>query len=863
MPIMRQKPILPIVSADTPKNEYVEFSHTAQTMGLGLKSAIYTASTGMKASEKTINVTGNNLSNANTTAYKAERADFADFLSYTYRLGTSPGMGYTAGTNPTQIGMGVSFAGMTTNFSQGGFKEGLTNYDVAINGNGFMIVQQEGKPNLNYYTRNGALKINSDLYLTTNTGLYVMGYPINNKFQIQTGELSHLRIPIGEMHIAEQTNNVTIEGVLNAIGDSATQGTVLQTPPMTDLSKTTPSADSSTMTTQLLRPLVEGTTQASGGSTGGNVAVGEYLYRLAFVDANGVESDFSAPINASVQNGQDSLTLNNLPVIPAGYNTLRIYRAVDSGDPTQTPAFYQITNLTSGQATYTDIASTASIIDPARKLQQSRLGESHQYSYQYYITYSDALGNESVPVTMGDPYNVNNGQLVLANMPAVDPANNPDGWITRNIYRSSGSDPTDIHLVGTISNMNPSETFIDRMSDVELIRQQAVSEAGRGSVLINQNTKLVDVGKFYNGQFVNVFEEGTLTLTPQKGTQNLRTATMEITANTTVGNYLLFLNEAYGIRNAKDGIPPDQGEIGRMINGGSQGAAVLDNGSLYLLGNAGKTNALFFDRDDMTLKTASGQTKQIDLGWGQDPYNKQDALGAGVLTDLQVYDSLGSPITVQMSFILESKSDTETVYRWFADSSENQPVDGTAIATGSGILRFDQHGRLIEAGNSTISIERTQLASVSPLDFQFEMNLGALMALATNTPEVKQTYQDGAGAGTLYDFTILGDGVIMGRFTSGVERPLGQMPLATFRNQEGLYKAGDSLFLAGTNSGNPIINIAGSGGIGSFKSNALETSNTDMGTEVINMILASAQYRANAKVMTTSNEMYDALLRII
>jgi flagellar hook protein FlgE len=234
-----------------------------------------------------------------------------------------------------------------------------------------------------------------------------------------------------------------------------------------------------------------------------------------------------------------------------------------------------------------------------------------------------------------------------------------------------------------------------------------------------------------------------------------------------------------------------------------------------------------------------------------------------VKTDLQVFDSLGTPITVQMTFELESKTSTETIYRWFADSSENQPVDGSAIATGSGIIRFDQNGKLIGTSSTTISVERTQVASVSPLDFDFEMNIGALMALATNSPDVRQTSQDGAGAGTLYDFTILGNGVIMGRFTSGVERPLGQIPLATFKNQEGLYKAGDSLFLAGTNSGDPIIGIAGTNGIGSIKANCLETSNTDMGTEIINMILASAQYRANAKVMTTSNEMYDALLRII
>ena len=834
---------------------------TKKNMGLGLKSAIYTASTGMKASEKTINVSGDNLANANTIGYKHDRADFVDFISYTYHLGTAPGMGYTAGTNPTQIGMGVSLAGVTTNFSQGAFKEGMTNSDIAINGNGFLVVQQPGNPNMNYFTRNGALKVNPNLDLVTNTGLHVMGYGINEQFQIQYGGLVPLRIPIGEMHIAEETNTVMLEGVLNAIGDSSTQGTVLQTPPMTDMSKTSPVVIEPITITQLTRPPVGGFTQAEGAAGSGNMAEGDYIYRFTYVDVQGIESDFSMPITATVQAGQNSIILDDLPEIPAGYTALRVYRAVDSGDPTETPAFYQVADLAGGTS-YTDIAATASITDPARRLNQSRLGESHQYSYQYYITYTDALGNESIPVAVSEPHNISNGQVILSGLPTVDPANNPDGWTARNIYRSSGFDPTDIHLVGTLRDMNPDTTFIDRMSDSLLSEQPLVSEAGRGDVLMNQNTRLIDVGQYYNGQFIQAFETGTLTLTPQKGTQNLREATLEITESTTVNDYLLFLNEAYGIRNQRDGVPLDQGSIGSTINGGSQGAAVID-GAFFLLGNAGEENALAIHGNDMQLTNPAGQVNLVNLGWGQDPSNRQDAIGAGVKTELQVYDSLGAPITVQLTFVLEAKNNTETVYRWFADSSDHQPPDGSAIATGGGILRFDQHGKLIQADNTTISIERTHVASVTPLDFDFEMNIGALMALATVTPDVRQSYQDGAAAGTLYDYQILLDGTIMGRFTSGVERPLGQIPLATFRNQEGLYKSGDSLFQAGTNSGDPMIGIAGTNGSGTIRSNSLELSNTDMGSEIINMILASAQYRANSKVMTTSNEMFDTLLRII
>ncbi|MDR1962898.1 MAG: flagellar hook-basal body complex protein [Planctomycetaceae bacterium] len=846
---------------------FVLLSLNVVIMGLNLASAIHIASMGMKASEKSINVSGDNLANANTIGYKAERADFASFLAYNYHYGTTPDQGYSAGTNPTQIGMGVEFAGVSTDFSQGTFKEGMTNSDIAINGNGFLIVQAPNDTR-QYYTRNGALKVNGNLDLVTNTGMYVMGYGIDDKFRIQTDTLTNLRIPIGEMHIAEVTQHITIEGIVDAVGDAGTQGTVLRTAPMTDLSKSLPASGQHLTATTLPVPNVE-TIGIVGETTGtGTVESGTYYYSFVFVDANGVESDYSAPTNPiTVQPGQNAVSLTGLPEIPDGYSSLRIYRAVYSGNATESHPFYQVAETASGVNSFTDTRSTASITDPTqpdyRQLDQERL--SAKESYTYYMTYTDDAGNESRPVAVSDEILLNlGGQLSLSEIPTVDPANNPDGWTGRRIYRSSGVDSTDIRLVGEIPNMNPDATIIDRTSDAALLNNIEISEAGRGNVLINSTTRLLDVGKFENGHFVRVFEEGTLTLKPNKGGEELRWETLEITAETTVGDYENFLNESFGIRNAADGIPPDQGILGQLINNGSQGAATMD-GSLYFLGNSGVENTLELDANDMILQTTDGVTRQIDLGWGQDPNNKQDAVGASVASDLQVFDSLGTPIDVRLTMVLESKSNTETIYRWYADSSSNQPVDGSAIASGTGTIRFDQNGRLIDATNTRISVQRTQTAATSPLDFEFEMNLDALMALATETPELQQTTNDGAGAGTLYDFTIDKDGTIWGIFDSlggNTQRTIGQIPLATFRNQEGLFKSGESLYQVSTNSGDPIIGIAGSGGVGTIKSNSLELSNTDIGGEIVNMILASAMYRANAKIMTTSNEMMDALLRI-
>ncbi|MDR2642418.1 MAG: flagellar hook-basal body complex protein, partial [Planctomycetaceae bacterium] len=261
-------------------------------MGLGLTSAIHIAQTGMGAAEKSINVSGNNLANANTWGYKAERPDFSSFISYIYNYGYGEGQTYTAGSNPLQIGMGVELASVTTDFSQGSFKEGMTASDLAINGNGFLIVRDSADPNSTrqtYYTRNGALKINGNHDLVTNTGMYVFGYGIDDQFRIQNDKLTTLKIPINEMHIAQETSEIRIEGILNATGDSATQGTVLRTKPMTDLSKSSPPLNTGNIS-QIIQPNVEGYADINGSNTAtGNIDEGKYLYRFTFVDANGIE----------------------------------------------------------------------------------------------------------------------------------------------------------------------------------------------------------------------------------------------------------------------------------------------------------------------------------------------------------------------------------------------------------------------------------------------------------------------------------------------------------------------------------------------------------------------------------------------
>ncbi len=184
------------------------------------------------------------------------------------------------------------------------------------------------------------------------------------------------------------------------------------------------------------------------------------------------------------------------------------------------------------------------------------------------------------------------------------------------------------------------------------------------------------------------------------------------------------------------------------------------------------------------------------------------------------------------------------------------------MISSTGLLRFDQAGKLIDTGMPQITVQRNDIASVSPATFTFHMDVGGVSAMATDSPEVTQASQDGAGAGVMYDYAIQEDGTIVGLFTSNVARTMGRIMLATFTNPEGLVKVGDSLYQESMNSGQAVLRSPDSVGAGQIKSYSLEMSNTDIGQELIEMILASAMYRANTQVLTTSNAMFDELMRI-
>src|SRR5688500_12042884 len=160
---------------------------------MGLASALTTALTGMQAAETQLGVVGNNLANSQTVGFKASNAVFATQFLQTQSLGSGP-TATSGGTNPRQTGLGTRVAEIAPDFTQGTIEISSNASDLAVQGDGFFMVESSEGERL--YTRNGIFKTNADNELVNLTGQRVLGYGIDNNFEVQRTTLIPLSIPL-------------------------------------------------------------------------------------------------------------------------------------------------------------------------------------------------------------------------------------------------------------------------------------------------------------------------------------------------------------------------------------------------------------------------------------------------------------------------------------------------------------------------------------------------------------------------------------------------------------------------------------------------------------------------------------------
>ncbi|REJ70292.1 MAG: flagellar hook-basal body complex protein [Planctomycetota bacterium] len=792
---------------------------------MGLASALSTALTGLTAAETTIDVVGNNVANSNTVGFKASEAVFATQFLQTQGLGSSP-TATRGGVNPRQIGLGTKVAEISPDFQQGTIEISSNPSDLAIQGDGFFIVQ--GLQGEQLYTRNGLFKTNSQNELVTINGQRLLGQGIDENFEIQTTEeLVPLTIPLGASAVAQATENVFLEGTFTPTGDVATLEEIIQSQVLSDGTVEVPADLSDSDVAGIGAPDVSTSTTSIFGA--GSVPAGTYNYKVAWVDADGNEGPPSAAFGAITIGGASEIQLSGVPTATGDFTSYNLYRSDATGGGTYTL-------VAAGQTTASPTDNAAA---GTTALDESTLA---QANYSYYVTFYDstATGLESRPTQLIGPESITitGSRIRIENLP--QPTSGGDFDSIR-IYRNLSSDDDSFHLLTTLSAGQTS--YIDGAADSAISGNAQIDLDGPG---ISSGLALVDVVQRDGSTYSNPFVEGTLSFTPRKGGRSLDTKELTITTTTTVTDLIEFMEEAFGIQETSpDPSNPILGSPGGTVS----------NGRLLFNSNRGEDAAVGVSLSAFQMDDGTGPSS-INLGFN----STQTADGESAVADFVVFDSLGVPLTVRVTSVLEARDGNSTTYRWYADSRDNDPSSGVGIAVGTGTVVFDGEGNIREVTNATVSVDRDNVSSSSPLEF--ELDFSQISGLAADNASLSASRQDGSGAGTLSSFIIGENGRISGIFTNGVTRDLGQVRLARFANNAGLEQRGENLFSTGVNSGLPIVTDPGSQGSGSIVAGAVELSNTDIGQNLIELILASTQYRGNTRVITAVQELFDELLAL-
>ncbi len=240
------------------------------------------------------------------------------------------------------------------------------------------------------------------------------------------------------------------------------------------------------------------------------------------------------------------------------------------------------------------------------------------------------------------------------------------------------------------------------------------------------------------------------------------------------------------------------------------------------------------------------------------PFASTDPTSYNSTTSTTIYDSLGNSHVLQLYYVKTATANTWDVYT---------SVDGGTPPAATQIS-FDPDGTLAAASNNSIAIttpaaELLSAAGVATgaADLTYTVDILATTQLGTDF-SVNSATQDGYGAGQLISFEFDDTGTAFARYTNGQSRAIGQVALASFRNNNGLQPVGGSNYVESFGSGSPNIGVPGNSGRGDIQASAVEQANVDITQELVNLIVAQRNFQANAQVISTEDQATQAVINL-
>ena len=330
------------------------------------------------------------------------------------------------------------------------------------------------------------------------------------------------------------------------------------------------------------------------------------------------------------------------------------------------------------------------------------------------------------------------------------------------------------------------------------------------------------------------------------------------------------------------------GELAYSRNGQfniDKGGYIVNSGGLQLTGygvgvngeiSGGAPTALQLPTVAMAPKVTQNVVAQFNLDSRSavptaTPFDANNSTTFNYSNSVTVYDSLGNSHELATYFVKTGPNAFDTYATadgWplnssgakvapAASSSTTPSSGGAALATGG--LGFSTTGALSSGGK----------ISLAGLDFgngaapmSFTINVAGTTQFG-NANDVKKLSQDGFTSGSLVGFVINKDGTVTGKYSNEQGKTLGQVALSSFVNPNGLQAKGDNVFSETSASGQPLTGKPGAGTkLGSLAAGALEASNVDLTSELVNLIIAQRTYQANAQTVKTQDQVMQTLVNL-
>ncbi len=841
--------------------------------------SLWSGVSGLQAHQVAMDVEGNNISNVNTTGFKYSRADFGTMFSQTVKIATAPTDG-RGGSNPLQIGLGVSVSSTTRIHSQGSVQTTDKNTDVAINGDGFFMVSDDGGLT-NYLTRSGDFKLDAYGNFVNNAGFVVQGWNINWDDQTIDSSRSPKNIFIDPgMHIpAAKSTEVAIKANLNSglnIGTSSTN-----------------------------------------------------LYGLDSVHGYNTKTNKTEDENDTGTTQFYTTSKNSVEVTEKGVDAGSLFNASGTG-----------LNLRDGQGIWvsyadakftTDKAAGVNVFDPNNKGNQTGV-----------IFWGDKDNKVTLDITINGVHIQNSEIQSLDDAIAyintfTAPTDTRDGTGVKAVKKSDGSgiEFVNDNADGTTDNMKNIDLTVNQANtagELHDLTHNNVTDAfgatsrkagansnwiaGNGVAGTTERVQVitahkyiyssnpVDIGPMYNPDGGPAYQPGVNQNTPPTDPASLnywnaingglKNTTARVFRTTEDLRELLQRDARYGVDYDGDGLKTyDADDINQNVkvvvndsghfaisnakeNSTIPGSAI--NGTATVTTSTPKNmsfNITAYSNKEGTVSTNDAFTA-IFKAWDgplvtggsikESEQLKLSAFSAG----LEIFDSLGSKHTLEVQFVKQSTTqdggnEWQMIIRVPEPAEINTTGEGpTNIIVGS--ARFNNDGSLASYTPKTISFSPNNGAAPNQ---QIKLSFGTSgsndgLVSSNSASTLTGQATDGYTSGNLKPDAIRVDdkGNILGEFTNGKTFAVAKIAMASVANNSGLEEIGGNLFKITANSGNIVVGEAGTGGRGEMKTAALEMSNVDLSRSLTELIIIQRGYQANSKTISTSDQMLQTLIQL-